>query len=73
MTVEAVGTTSRPASTDDWDHHWSQYGESAEDNPAQSYRRRLVLALLGLLLRGLFCITALVQIAANMFVPSCFR
>jgi SAM-dependent methyltransferase len=37
-----------PASTDDWDHHWSQYGESAEDNPAQSYRRRLVLGLLDL-------------------------
>jgi hypothetical protein len=32
-----------------------------------------MIALLGLLLSGLFCITALVQIAANILVPSCFR
>lgn len=32
---------------DDWDHHWEVYGEAAEGNPANLYRRRLVLELLG--------------------------
>ena len=40
----------RPASTkphlDDWDRHWRDYAESAARNPAQAYRRRLVLRLL---------------------------
>ena len=40
----------RPAATkphvDDWDRHWRDYAESAESNPAQAYRRRLVLRLL---------------------------
>jgi SAM-dependent methyltransferase len=40
----------RPASTkqhlDDWDRHWDDYAESAASNPAQAYRRRLVLRLL---------------------------
>ena len=40
----------RPVSTkphlDDWDRHWSDYAESAASNPAQAYRRRLVLRLL---------------------------
>jgi SAM-dependent methyltransferase len=33
---------------DDWDRHWQQYQESALTNPAQDYRRRLVLARLDL-------------------------
>ena len=33
---------------DDWDQHWDQYSDSATANPAQSYRRKLVLSLLGL-------------------------
>jgi SAM-dependent methyltransferase len=32
---------------DDWDHHWDAYGEAAEGNPANVYRRRLVMSLLG--------------------------
>ena len=32
--------------TDDWDGHWSSLAASAEDNPAQRYRRRRTFALL---------------------------
>jgi SAM-dependent methyltransferase len=32
---------------DDWDHHWDAYGEAAEGNPANLYRRRLIMSLLG--------------------------
>jgi SAM-dependent methyltransferase len=35
------------ADPDDWDHHWDAYGEAAEANPANVYRRRLVMSLLG--------------------------
>lgn len=31
---------------DDWDRHWDDYAESAARNPAQAYRRRLVLRFL---------------------------
>jgi 2-polyprenyl-3-methyl-5-hydroxy-6-metoxy-1,4-benzoquinol methylase len=31
----------------DWDHHWDAYGEAAEGNPANIYRRRLLLNFLG--------------------------
>jgi trans-aconitate methyltransferase len=31
---------------DDWDRHWHDYAESAASNPAQAYRRRLVLRFL---------------------------
>jgi SAM-dependent methyltransferase len=34
------------AARDDWDAHWGQYAATAEDNPAQAYRRRRTLALL---------------------------
>ena len=30
----------------EWDAHWEQYAESAEWNPAQAYRRRLIRSLL---------------------------
>ena len=32
---------------DDWDRHWQDYSETAEQNPAQNYRRELILSLLG--------------------------
>lgn len=32
---------------DDWDRHWDHYAESAQQNPAQRYRRRLILRRLG--------------------------
>ena len=31
---------------DDWDRHWTSYAEASQRNPAQAYRRRLVLGLL---------------------------
>lgn len=34
-------------SSDDWDRHWSNYNAATEKNPAQAFRRRLVLRLLG--------------------------
>jgi len=37
-----------PPSTapDDWDRHWADYGDWNARNPAQQYRRRLILSLL---------------------------
>jgi len=34
------------AAADDWDAHWSSFAAAAERNPAQAFRRRLVLARL---------------------------
>jgi SAM-dependent methyltransferase len=34
------------ARRDDWDRHWDDYASSAERNPAQRFRRKLILALL---------------------------
>jgi trans-aconitate methyltransferase len=31
---------------DDWDTHWAEYAGSAAENPAQDFRRRLILRLL---------------------------
>src|SRR3954454_12614697 len=31
---------------DNWDQHWHDYAEAAEQNPAQSYRRKIVCDLL---------------------------
>jgi SAM-dependent methyltransferase len=35
------------AGRDEWDRHWALYGEPAEGNPANNYRHRLVMTLLG--------------------------
>ena len=35
------------APEDDWDSHWTSFGEAATGNPANDYRRRVVLELLG--------------------------
>lgn len=32
---------------DDWESHWTNYADSASDNPAQRYRRRRIAAALG--------------------------
>jgi len=32
---------------DDWNQHWQEYSETAEQNPAQAYRRELIFSLLG--------------------------
>jgi SAM-dependent methyltransferase len=34
--------------TDDWNRHWRAYAESAAKNPAQAYRRHLILSALDL-------------------------
>lgn len=33
---------------DDWNRHWEEYSQTAEENPAQKYRRELIFSLLGL-------------------------
>lgn len=33
---------------DDWDRHWEEYNDTAEENPAQNYRREVIFSLLGL-------------------------
>jgi 2-polyprenyl-3-methyl-5-hydroxy-6-metoxy-1,4-benzoquinol methylase len=33
---------------DDWNQHWEDYNKTAEENPAQNYRRELIFSLLGL-------------------------
>jgi trans-aconitate methyltransferase len=35
-----------PHERDDWDQHWAEYAGSAAENPAQEFRRRLILRLL---------------------------
>lgn len=35
-----------PHERDDWDQHWAEYAGSAAENPAQDFRRRLILRLL---------------------------
>lgn len=39
-------TTDSRAAQDDWDQHWRNYSETAEQNPAQRYRRQIVGDLL---------------------------
>lgn len=39
----AKGTAS---SLDDWESHWSEYSDSASDNPAQEYRRQIITAFI---------------------------
>lgn len=41
--MSAPGTVARP---DDWDSHWDDYASAAEHNPAQRFRRRLILSML---------------------------
>jgi len=35
-----------PDGRDDWDRHWQEYARSSAGNPAQEFRRRLILRLL---------------------------
>src|ERR1035437_7856248 len=37
-----------PSKRDDWDRHWDEYSQAAQQNPAQEYRRRVIFSLLGL-------------------------
>src|SRR5215510_14352547 len=36
-----------PPTRDDWNRHWQDYSETAEQNPAQNYGRQLILSSLG--------------------------
>ncbi len=36
------------AARDDWNRHWDEYSQAAQENPAQGYRRRVIFSLLGL-------------------------
>jgi 2-polyprenyl-3-methyl-5-hydroxy-6-metoxy-1,4-benzoquinol methylase len=33
--------------SDDWETHWDRFADSAEHNPAQEFRRRMIFSLLG--------------------------
>ena len=33
---------------DNWDRHWDEYSQCAQDNPALEYRRKIIFSLLGL-------------------------
>ncbi len=33
---------------DNWDHHWEEYNQAAEENPAQDYRHTVIFSLLEL-------------------------
>jgi SAM-dependent methyltransferase len=41
-----MSTIGPPATQDDWDSHWRDYAAASARNPAQEYRRRLILRLL---------------------------
>jgi SAM-dependent methyltransferase len=41
-------SATQPTSSDDWNHHWNAYAESAALNPAQAYRRMLIFRALEL-------------------------
>jgi SAM-dependent methyltransferase len=47
VTGEQVAPGTGTPDPNDWDHHWDAYGEAAEGNPANIYRRTLLLKLLG--------------------------
>jgi SAM-dependent methyltransferase len=37
-----------PSTGDNWEKHWDNYHRSAEENPAQHYRREMIFSLMGL-------------------------
>jgi 2-polyprenyl-3-methyl-5-hydroxy-6-metoxy-1,4-benzoquinol methylase len=47
MTDPHLSSGTQAPDPNDWDHHWDAYGEAAEGNPANLYRRNLILKLLG--------------------------
>lgn len=44
--MPAIRSDEAPETRDDWDRHWTSYNEANERNPAQAFRRRLILRLL---------------------------
>lgn len=51
-TVPGMSTRSSADSSDDWDSHWDDLGDSAEGNPANRWRQRLILGALGPVVAG---------------------
>ncbi len=47
MTDEHTSIETSAPDPYDWDHHWDAYGEAASGNPANVYRRSLILKLMG--------------------------
>jgi len=47
LTTRHSASRDATADRDEWDRHWALYGEPAEGNPANTYRHRLVMRLLG--------------------------
>jgi histidinol-phosphate phosphatase family protein len=46
--VDAVLANGRARSApDDWESHWAEYSDAASDNPAQEYRRQLIVERIG--------------------------
>jgi len=43
----SASTQTSSVTQDDWDDHWTEFGDANERNPAQRYRRLLALFLLG--------------------------
>jgi SAM-dependent methyltransferase len=41
-----------PSKRDDWDGHWDEYSQAAQENPAQEYRRTVIFSFLGLASAG---------------------
>ena len=48
MSSPAPDTTTTTTATDNWEAHWSSYADSNAVNPAQAYRRQLILDALGI-------------------------
>lgn len=46
MSTETAPGAAGAPSADDWEAHWGDYASTAEDNPAQAYRRRRAFSLL---------------------------
>lgn len=44
LLLEPAKATASVDSVDDWESHWSEYADSASDNPAQDFRRTLISA-----------------------------
>jgi 2-polyprenyl-3-methyl-5-hydroxy-6-metoxy-1,4-benzoquinol methylase len=43
-----LGGDMASSARDNWDRHWDEYGQAAQKNPAQEYRRKVMFSLLGL-------------------------
>ena len=47
MSQSSIVPDGPAAGGDEWDQHWALYGEPAQGNPANNYRHRLIMKLMG--------------------------